>query len=64
MTPLVKKLQMKPGANWLIYNPPAGYLAFLKPLPEGATCTSKPAGTFDGIQLFAKIRPNCRRHCP
>lgn len=45
---------MKPGKNWLIYNPPAGYLAALKPLPEGATCTSKAAGNFDGIQLFAK----------
>ena len=53
MTPLVQKLQMKPGKNWLIYNPPAGYLTSLKPLPEGATCTSKPTGNFDGIQLFA-----------
>jgi hypothetical protein len=54
MTPLVQKLQIKPGKHWLIYNAPAGYLSSLKPLPEGATCTSIPAGTFDGIQLFAK----------
>lgn len=54
MTTLVQKLQMKPGASWLIYNPPSGYLASLKPLPEGAACTSKPAGNFNGIQLFAK----------
>jgi hypothetical protein len=54
MTPLVQKLQMKPGKSWLIYNPPSGYLTTLKPLPEGTTCTSKPAGKFDGIQLFVK----------
>jgi len=59
MTPLIQKLQMKPGKRWLIYNPPAGYLASLKPLPEGTTCTSKstgapkPTGKYDGIQLFA-----------
>lgn len=54
MTTLVQKLQIKPGKRWLIYNPPSGYLTSLKPLPENATCTTKPAGNFDGIQLFAK----------
>lgn len=53
-TSLVEKLQMKPGKSWLIYNPPSGYLTSLNPLPEGATCTSKATGIFDGIQLFAK----------
>lgn len=56
MTPLVQKLHIKPGTRWLMYSPPPGYLASLKPLPEGATCTSKPTGKFDGIQLFAKNR--------
>ena len=53
MTSLVQKMLMKPGTRWLIYNAPAGYLTSLKPLPEGTTCTSKPAGQIDGIQLFA-----------
>jgi len=54
MTPLTKKLQMKPGTTWLLYNSPTGYTASLEPLPEGLTCTSNPVGNFDGIQLFAK----------
>lgn len=51
---LAQKLQIKPGKKWLIYNPPVGYLASLRPLPKGATCTQDPIGKFDGIQLFAK----------
>jgi hypothetical protein len=54
MTPLTKKLLIKPGKKWLIYNAPKGYLKLLEPLPEGAICTNAPKGIFDGIQLFAK----------
>jgi len=56
MTPIAQKLHIKPGKNWLIYNPPAGYLKFLEPLPKGATCSSKPTGVFDGIQMFIKSK--------
>src|ERR1700733_1999122 len=56
MTPLAQKLLMKPGKNWLFYNPPPGYLKSLEPLPEGATCSDKPKGVFDGIQFFAKTK--------
>ena len=54
MTHLAQKLQIKPGKNWLFYNAPKGYLKSLGPLPESATCTIVPKGSFDGIQLFAK----------
>ena len=54
MTPLTKKLQMKPGATWLLYNAPAGYLASLDPLPAGLTCTLNPKRKFEGIQLFVR----------
>lgn len=54
MTPLTQKLLIKPGKTWLIYNAPEGYMASLKPLPEGAVCSPDPRGHFDGIQLFAK----------
>ena len=56
MMSLPQKLQIKPGKKWLIYNPPAGYLASLSPLPEGVICTQSPIGKFDGIQLFAKYK--------
>jgi hypothetical protein len=54
MIPLAKKLLIRPGKSWLFYNAPEGYLKSLEPLPEGARCTFKPFGDFDGIQLFAK----------
>jgi hypothetical protein len=54
MTALAKKLQIKPGKKWLIYNAPKGYLKSLEPLPENVRCSIAAKGEFDGIQLFAK----------
>jgi hypothetical protein len=54
MTPLAKKLQIKPGKRWLVYNAPKDYLRSLEPLPANAVFTNNPKGEFDGIQLFAK----------
>ena len=54
MTPLTKKLQMKPGKRWLVYNAPKDYLKTLDPLPANAIIKNNPTGDFDGIQLFAK----------
>lgn len=51
---LAKKLQVKPGCSWLIFNAPHNYLALLEPLPQGATVAFDAAGQFDGIQLFVK----------
>jgi hypothetical protein len=49
---LAKKLQVKPGKHWLLFNAPANYLASIEPLPEGATVSYKISSDFDGVQLF------------
>ena len=54
LSPLAKKLQVKPGKNWLLHNAPANYLTQLEPLPDGATIAYEAKGTFDGVQLFVK----------
>jgi hypothetical protein len=51
---LAKKLLIKPGKHWLLFNAPANYLVSLEPLPEGTTVAYEAAGSFDGIQLFVK----------
>jgi hypothetical protein len=52
MSPIAKKLQIKPGKNWLFYQAPDHYLAALEPLPEGVAATFEPNGSIDGVQLF------------
>ncbi len=54
MSIIAKKLQMKPGHYWLLYNAPAHYLNLLEPLPEGAAVSYNTNGNFDGVQLFVK----------
>jgi len=52
VSPVAKKLLIKPGKRWLFYKAPENYLATLEPLPEGAKAEFSPNGNFDGIQLF------------
>ena len=54
INPLAKKLQLKAGKHWLLFNAPDNYLALLEPLPEGATISYQAKGSFDGMQLFVK----------
>lgn len=54
ISPVTKKLLIKPGKNWLFYNAPEDYLAVLEPLPEGVITKFSPGGDFDGVQLFVK----------
>ncbi len=54
MNALAKKLQMKPGKRWLLYQVPENYLSLLDPLPEGLSLHFAAEGTFDGMQLFVK----------
>jgi len=54
ISPVAKKLLIKPGKNWLFYNAPEDYLAVLEPLPEGAITKFSTGGDFDGVQLFVK----------
>ncbi|MCO5948121.1 YdeI/OmpD-associated family protein [Mucilaginibacter flavidus] len=54
ISPVAKKLLIKPGKNWLFYNAPEDYLAVLEPLPEGAAANFSTDGEFDGVQLFVQ----------
>jgi len=54
ISPVAKKLLVKPGKNWLFYNAPEDYLAVLEPLPEGVSTKFSTGGDFDGVQLFVK----------
>jgi len=54
MSPLAKKLQMKPGTRWLLFNAPDTYLTSLEPLPDGLEISFNADGSFDGVQLFVK----------
>lgn len=53
MNPVAKKLLMKPGQHWLLFNAPVNYLSILEPLPDGVQINYAADGNFDGIQLFA-----------
>ena len=52
-SPLTKKLGMKSGMRGLILGAPDGYLASLKPLPEGFTIFTKISGAYDFVEIFA-----------
>ena len=54
MSPLAKKLLIKPGKSWLFFNAPANYLVLLEPLPDDVKTSFEAKGTFDGVQLFVK----------
>jgi hypothetical protein len=54
MSPLAKKLQIKPGTRWLLFNAPDTYLSQFEPLPDNVEVLFKPEGIFDGAQLFVK----------
>jgi len=54
ISPLAKKLQIKPSKHWLLFNAPANYLTLLEPLPGGTTVSCEAKGLFDGVQLFVK----------
>lgn len=54
MNALAKKLMMKPGTRWLLYNAPAGYTDLLDPVPDDTQTLFAIEGEFDGVQLFVK----------
>jgi hypothetical protein len=53
MKPVGRKLGMNPGMRALIIAPPPGYLKLLAPLPDGLTVSSKTAGNYPFVQVFA-----------
>nr|WP_294790895.1 YdeI/OmpD-associated family protein [uncultured Mucilaginibacter sp.] len=54
MSDLAKKLKMKPGSTWLLFNAPANYPVTLGPLPPNIIVKYSPDSEFDGAQVFVK----------
>jgi hypothetical protein len=52
ISPVAKKLQVKPGKRWLFYQAPENYLATIEPMPEGTDAVLNLGGDLDGVQLF------------
>jgi uncharacterized protein YndB with AHSA1/START domain len=52
ISPLAKKLHIKPGHRILLIKEPAGYRSLLQPLPEGAELANGKGKDFDCVQLF------------
>lgn len=54
ISPLAKKLQVKPGQHVLIYNAPDYYISILELLPQQVTIAFTAAGSFTNVQLFVQ----------
>jgi hypothetical protein len=64
ISPLAKKLQLKPGCRAALINAPAGYLDRLRPLPDGAELVDQPVRELDFVQVFAHDAAELDRHGP
>jgi hypothetical protein len=54
ISPVARKLGMKPGMRALIISPPPDYVKLLAPLPDGLIVCSIADGMYPFVQLFAK----------
>jgi hypothetical protein len=61
MTPLARKLLIKPGNRVALLNAPDGYADRLRPLPEGAELVDRAEPGLDVVQVFARDRAELRR---
>ncbi len=52
LSPLAKKLQVKPGQKVLLLNAPGSYQLLLEPLPDNVGISSILHGQYDHVQLF------------
>ena len=62
-TALPKKLLIKPGYRVLLLNAPAGYQDLLGPL-AGVEVSETAGGTFDLVQVFARMQSDVERLAP
>ena len=60
ITPLAKKLKLKPGLRAAVIGAPAGYLQRLGP-PEGASLSTTFDGLLDWIQVFVRTSAELAR---
>lgn len=64
ISPLAKKLGMKPGMRALVVGAPRGYLKLLTPLPEALVLSETLNGTHQFVQLFATHASEIKRSAP
>jgi 1-acyl-sn-glycerol-3-phosphate acyltransferase len=58
---LSRKLLIEPGCRCAVFNPPAGYLDRLHPLPDGASAGQETETPADLVQLFVSDRAQLER---
>jgi hypothetical protein len=63
-TPLVRKLGFEPGMRAHYVNAPAGFVALLGELPDGARALARPADGLDLVVLFVRERRELQRRLP
>lgn len=56
ISPLSKKLLIKPGCRLLLINAPENYITLLDPMPDGSRLYFEAEGYFDVLQLFVISR--------
>jgi len=61
---LARKMKLKSGAKAVVVNPPDGYIAELRPLPDGVSLSEKLQGPFDWIQIFVKNKTELEKTLP
>jgi hypothetical protein len=61
VSPLARKLQLKPGHRLLLLDAPAGLVDALAPLPEGATITTSARGRAAAVLLFVRTAGDLER---
>ena len=54
VSPLAKKLKLKPGTRAAVIGAPDGYLAHLGPTPDAVVSETLDGGPFDWIQVFVR----------
>ena len=64
VSPIAKKLGMKPAVSALVAAAPPGYLKLLAPLPDGVVVSDVTSGTHGFVQLFATHASEIKKAAP
>ena len=64
ISPLARKLLVKPGHRMTVINAPPGYADQLQPLPEGVELVDRPETPVDVVQVFLRDSADLERAAP
>ncbi len=64
LSPIAKKLGIKPNMHAMVVGAPAGYLDMLAPLPEGVVLSEAMEGAHEFVQLFATPKAEIKKSAP